>query len=130
MRSASDYLAHVKALIVANPQVIHWTVVREEVQGDLGLLRYRLNLHDGGLLELFERFHVTEEAVHVTSYSLHWQDANGQVRKRWDNAAHHPEVATNPHHLHDGAEDNVLPHDPLDAEAVLAIIAGNVESIE
>ena len=42
MKSASDYLAYIKALIVLNPQVVHWVVVREEAQGDLGLFRYRL----------------------------------------------------------------------------------------
>lgn len=42
MRGAAEYLAHVKALIVMNPQVTHWTAVREEVQGDAGLFRYKL----------------------------------------------------------------------------------------
>ena len=53
MKGAADYLAHVKALIAVNPQVVHWTVIREEAQGDMGLFRYRLGLRDGGLLEMF-----------------------------------------------------------------------------
>jgi hypothetical protein len=52
VKDAADYLAHIKALIVVNPQVVHWTVVREEVQGDLGLFRYRLTLRDSGLERL------------------------------------------------------------------------------
>ena len=51
MKEAADYLAHIKALIIVNPQVVHWIVVREEAQGDMGLFRYRLTLRDGGLLE-------------------------------------------------------------------------------
>jgi hypothetical protein len=43
-----------------NPQVLRWTVVREEVQGDMGMLRYRLTLLGSGLLEIFERFQVVE----------------------------------------------------------------------
>ena len=42
MKDAADYLVHIKALTVVNPQVMHWTVVREEAQGDMGLFRYRL----------------------------------------------------------------------------------------
>jgi hypothetical protein len=103
--------------------VVHWKVVREEAQGDMGLLRYRLTLRDGGLLEMFERFQVVGGRLQVTKYSFHWQDTDGQPRKRWDNAAHHPEVPTRPHHVHDGAEANVLPHGPISAEEVLAIIA-------
>lgn len=130
MKNAGDYLAHIKALIVLNPQVVHWVVVREEAQGDIGLFRYRLTLRDDGLLEMFERFQVVEERLQVTKYRFHWQDADGQLRKRWDNAAHHPEIPMYPHHVHDGAEANVLPHGPIDAERVLAIIAAETADQE
>ena len=122
MKNAADYLAHLKALIVPSAAVSSWTIVREETQGEIGLLRYRLVLRDGSLLEMFERFEITAGKHHVTKYSFHWQDAGGRLRKRWDNAAHHPQVPTHPHHVHDGAETKVLPHDPLDARAVLEII--------
>jgi hypothetical protein len=123
VKNAADYLGHVKALIALNRQVVHWKVVREEAQGDVGLLRYRLTLRDGGLLEMFERFQVVGGRLQVTKYSFHWQDTDGQLRRRWDNAAHHPEVPTHPHHVHDSTEANVLPHGPISAEEVLAIIA-------
>lgn len=60
MKDAADYLTYIKALMVVNPQVLRWTVVREEVQGDMGMLRYRLTLRGSGLLEIFERFQVVE----------------------------------------------------------------------
>jgi len=94
-----------KALIIANPQVAGWKALREETQGDLGLFRYRITFHDGSLLEMFD-----------------WQDAAGGLLKRWDNAAHHPQVSTHPHHLHDGGEENVSSYEPLSAEQVLAMI--------
>ena len=72
---------------------------------------------------MLECFQVVGGRSQVTKYSFHWQSANGELRKRWDNAAHHPEVSTHPHHVHDGREANVLPHEPLNAEEVLAIIA-------
>lgn len=123
MKDAADYLAYIKALIVANSQVLRWTVVREETQGDMGLFRYRLALRDTSLLEMFECFQVLEGRVQVAKYSFHWQDAAGQLLKRWDNAAHHPELSTNPDHVHDGAEDNVRPHEPINAEEVLTLLA-------
>lgn len=126
MKDATDYLAHIKALIVMNPQIVHWTVLREEAQGDMGLFRYRLTLRDGGLLEMFECFRVVEEKLYLAKYSFHWQDAAGQLRKRWDNATHHPEVATYPYHVHDGAEENVLPHGLISAEEVLANISEEI----
>ena len=122
MKDAADYLAYLKALIIANPRVLRCVIVREEAQGDNGLLRLRLTLSDGSLLELFERFQIAAGRLQVTKYRFHWQDAAGQLRKRWDNAAHHPEAPPRPHDLHEGSESNVLPHSPLSAADVLAHI--------
>jgi hypothetical protein len=88
------------------------------------LYRYRLSLADGGLLEMFERFEVVSDEVNVTKYSFQWQAVDGTLRKRWDNAGHHAEVSTHPHHLHDGFDDNVLPHELITAIDILKIIGG------
>ena len=123
MKDAGDYLTYVKALIVANPQVTDWKMLREEAQDDLGLFRCRITLRDGSLLELFEHFQVVGEKLQITKYRFHWQDAAGRLVKRWDNAAHHPEISTHPHNVHDGNEDNVISHGPISAEDILGIIA-------
>jgi hypothetical protein len=123
VNGAAEYLASIKARIVAHPHVVRWIVVREEAQGDQGLFRYRLTLRGGDLCEMFERFQVVEGGVRVSKYAFHWQDAAGQLRQRWDNAAHHPEVSTHPHHMHDGAAANVQPHGPINAAEVLTLIA-------
>jgi len=122
VRDAPEYLTQVRALIIADPGVIHLNVVREEAQGNLGMFRYRLTLRDSGLLEAFELFEVTQGQVHVKKYSFHWQNAVGRLRKRWDNAAHRPETTTHPHHVHDGSDLNVLGHGPITIEQVLAIV--------
>jgi hypothetical protein len=124
VRSAADYLISVRSLIVLNPQIARWTIIREETQGDIGMFRYRLALRDGGLIEAVERFLVAEGTVRVGKYAFHWQDAAGHLLKRWDNAAHHPEIATHPHHVHEGTDDNVLPHEPVTIRDILAIISG------
>ena len=73
---------------------------------------------------MFELFRIVdEENGRSIRYSFHWQDANGQLHKRWDNATHHTELPTYPNHVHNGAEENVLPHGEISAEEVLAIIA-------
>jgi hypothetical protein len=108
MNDAADYLAHIRSLILTNPCILHWQIVREEAQGTIGLLRYRLTLDNQDLLELFERFEIDHSQVKVAKYSFHWQRQDGQFIKRWDNAAHHPEIPTHPDHLHDGDETNVV----------------------
>ncbi len=123
MKEADDYLAYVKALIIANPKVAGWKALREEAQGELGLFRYRITFQDGSLLEMFERFQIVNGELLVTKYRHHWQDAAGRLLKRWDNAAHHPEISTHPHHVHDGSEEDVRSYEPIGAEGILALIS-------
>ena len=122
MRS-EDYLASVKAAIIGNPEIITWSVLREESQGDAGLYRYRVTWRDGSQLEMFERFDIDNDVCEVTKYSFQWQDAEANLRKRWDCAAHHHEVTTHPYHVHDGAIGQLLPSQPVMAETVLAFVA-------
>jgi Family of unknown function (DUF6516) len=58
----------------------------------------------------------------VTKYRHHWQNQEGALLKRWDNAPHYPQIAGFPHHLHDGAEDNVVGHPPVNALQVLRLV--------
>lgn len=73
------------------------------------------------MVEMFERFHIDEGDVVVTKYSYHWQNSEGMLFKRWDNARHHPEVATYPHHLHVGNTE-VRAHATFSAEELLSTI--------
>lgn len=124
---ATDYLLHIRALIMANPHVTDWVIVREAVEGISGMYRYRLGLSDGGLLEIFELFQMATKEIKISKYSFHWQDSAGKLRKRWDNAAHHSEIASHPHHLHDGDENRVLSSQPMTTEVVLKIISEHLQ---
>jgi hypothetical protein len=57
---------------------------------------------------------LTEQGVVLikTDYAYHYQDAEDTLIFRYDNAPHHPEVATHPHHKHasTGVEAASLPH--------------------
>lgn len=122
MKSAVEYLDHVKVLIILHPQITRWETIREEVQGDKGLFRYRLVLRGAGLLEAFSYFGIVDGEVQILKYSFHWQDEEGQLYKRWDNAPHHSEITTHPHHIHEGSETNVSPHEAVDIDAILSFL--------
>jgi len=79
---------------------------------------------DGGLLEIAEFFVLEANAIVVGNYKFHWQDPQGRLIKRWDNAPHHPKVEGFPHHLHDGSEENVMPGvSNIDTEMALQLIS-------
>jgi hypothetical protein len=77
---------------------------------------------------MFEFFSIESGQINVVKYSYHWQKEDGQLIKRWDNAAHHPEIITYPHHLHDGSEDFVVDCSHLDIQEILQIVAEQILS--
>lgn len=80
---------------------------------DKEILVYRLRLRteNSEQIEIMERIQKTKQssAMFTTKYSVHWQTNEGNLKRRWDNAPHHPEISTHPHHIHSGDDDSVLP---------------------
>jgi len=62
----------------------------------------------------------------VEKYRYHYQDSEGNLVKRWDNAKHHPEIKTFPDHLHIG--NKVIESRKPKIEDVLLEIVKNIES--
>lgn len=88
-------------LLLLSPVVARWAIIKRRVQDSGGYIRIRAQLIDGGLLEISEYWAETSSAeLARLEYSFHWQAADGQLRLRRDNAAHHPELPNAPHHLH------------------------------
>jgi hypothetical protein len=70
------------------------------------ILLFRLKVYfiDHSTLELFERVLVMNSETERTKYSYHWQNNNNKLIHRWDNAPHHPELSSFPHHQHNPSE--------------------------
>ena len=89
---------------------------------DAGYIRVRIRLKNGDLLELSEyvTFHAGE--IEIISYTYHWQDAYGRLKKRWDNASYHSSAQSHPFHVHDGSEQNILSSEPMTLRKILQSI--------
>jgi len=123
MHDAADYIDEIKSLLISAPFVVDVEILREEAIGNDGLYRLRAKLADGTELQMFERFSLVEHiSIVVGKYSFHWQQGNGTLLKRWDNAPHHPEISTFPHHIHDGREENVMSGAPMNGAQILKLI--------
>lgn len=98
--------------------VQHYEVNQYDVEGLHSRLKMKIFLTDGSLL------HVRETILNGQrrKYAYHWQDASGQLRARWDNAAHWPQIATHPHHKHVSNKDQVIASEATTLEEVLAVI--------
>ncbi|MBM3130481.1 MAG: hypothetical protein FJ009_17870 [Chloroflexi bacterium] len=81
----------------------------------------KLLLADGSNLRVSEVF-IDGDLV---KYSYYWLDESDQIIAGWDNAAHHPEIKTHPHHVHTSASVNESPIRNLDD--VLALLARKIK---
>jgi len=124
---ASDYLNRIKAIVLEYSWVHGIKIIQERAFGDLGMLRIKLNLLDNSQLEMFEYFSVEEGQYQVKKYSFHWQKSSGDLIRRWDNAAHHPEIENFPHHVHVGENQNILPGEAMNIKKVLLIIGKELD---
>jgi hypothetical protein len=80
-------------------------------------LRAQINFIDNSQLHVRD----TVIAGETRKYAYHWQDEDGKLRIRWDNAPDW-DIETFPHHQHVDEERNVLPSYERTLEQVLARI--------
>ncbi len=120
--SVHAYLDDVERRFLLSP-VVHALQVRErESYLQEGFIRIRATLSNGDLLEAFEFVVATREAVETLTYRIHWQQSDGQLKRRWDNAPHHRDVPTFPHHVHMSSADHVESTEPMTILKVLAYL--------
>ena len=104
--------------------VHHYEVMQYEVEGLHSRLKMVVFLIDGSQL------HVRETVLNGQwcKYAYHWQDTTGQLRVRWDNAAHWPTITTHPHHKHIGDKDHVAASEATALQEVFAVICKELAS--
>jgi hypothetical protein len=97
----SQHFDAVEARLIESPVVTSYRVSRREIAPSDGKLRLKAVLRDGGTVELFEYVAESHGQIRLLKYSFHWQDAQGNLIRRWDNAPHYPHLPGAPHHVHD-----------------------------
>lgn len=81
-------------------------------------VRFRLTFTDGS------RLHVSEDwqSGMLGAYSYYWLDPTDNLIIGWDNAPHHANIASHPHHKHIAVQANRQPSNERTLEDVLAVI--------
>ncbi len=73
-----------------------WKIIEYDQDGPNLRLKAEFEFTDGSIF--FVRQVVLREVTF--KYAYHWQDKEGWLRCRWDNAPHWPNMPTHPHHKH------------------------------
>ncbi len=78
---------------------------------------YRLKIIFYDHSVLFAREYIDETE---RDYSFHWQDDRNQMIMRWDNAHHHFDISTFPHHKH--TQEGIFENTEISLKEVLKTI--------
>ena len=125
---AGEHIDSLEKLIVTSRLIKSFHITEKRVRRFEAYIKVRLTLIEDSVLEMTEYIHAIEEDdAQVKRYSYHWMDSSNQLRLRWDNVRHYPNLPGFPHHLHDGDEKNVRPGEPMNLFQVLDLIAARLE---
>lgn len=118
----AEYIASVLSELTTSNLIASFDVVEQWVEPDAGYVRVRAWLANGEFLELAEYFMETDGECVTQRYRYQWMDAGRQqLRSRWDNVEHFPNLAGFPHHVH-LADGRVVPSTTLSIISLLKVL--------
>ncbi|NEO59055.1 MAG: hypothetical protein F6J98_01025 [Moorea sp. SIO4G2] len=104
-----DYFDQIDLLLSSSLIVKGLTIEREKIGMYEGFIRGKINFQDNSLLH-FREFVYVEISIDRKMYSYQYMNYDNNLIFRYDNTEHHRKLnlATFPHHKHDGSEDNIV----------------------
>jgi len=127
MITPAEYVLQLKTQLSLSPIVVSFTIVEERVWPDRGYIRIRMTLSNEDFLEAAEYFVIQDDECVTHRYRYQWMDRQRrELRKRWDNVEHYPDLPNFPHHVHIGGEKNVEPGERLSIIQLLDVLAGEI----
>jgi len=124
MTTPIEHVLQLKAKLAISPIVASFNVIEEKVWPDRGYIRIRMALSNRDFLEVAEYFVLEDDECVTHRYRYQWMDGERrELRKRWDNVEHYPDLPNFPHHVHVGREENVEPGERLSIIQLLDILA-------
>ncbi len=97
----ADYFRTIEQLLGDSKLIADKTVDFKEFSSDEGMVRGRLLFLGGYVLTFMGYIQIGKERP---KYRLNLSDGKGNMIFRYDNAAHHKEISTFPHHKHVSTE--------------------------
>ena len=100
-----DYFSEIQSLIRSSIFVENVDVEYEVKSRSIGIVHGILGLIDGSTLQFMELVNIKRDKMTRLKYRFHLTNVTDEMVFRYDNAPHHPEIATYPHHKHVNGEE-------------------------
>jgi hypothetical protein len=118
--SVAAFLEGEYAVLLSHPVVRSVELVRYSTNRLDGYLRARCTLTNGDYLEIAIHITVSGKDPAIDDYRYQWMDADQiQLRRRWDNTPHFPDLPGFPHHCHVDSGGAVEPSSPMNLSQLL-----------
>jgi len=121
---ARDYLRQVLSTLDSNPIIVSYDVEFDVKSSTLILLHGTILFKDGSTLEFLELVKETDKGLERLKYRFQYTKGSKLIF-RYDNAPHHREIETFPHHKHVG--NIVLPSKEKNLLEVLKEVEGTIQ---
>lgn len=95
------FIESVEKTIASNPTILS-SSIQKQFGPDVKTVYVKGNVTfiDSSVLEIAIFASETSSAVIIDKYRFHYMDYKGAMIFRYDNAHHHPEIRSHPHHKH------------------------------
>ena len=105
MNNIESYFDRIDSLI-RHSYVIDDKVTYRRLTPTSGIIDGVLYFYNGSCLEFTEALRIAKGAVYKQRYRYHYRSGDMQIF-RYDNAPHHPQLQTFPHHKHDESDQAI-----------------------
>ncbi|MCK4735750.1 MAG: hypothetical protein KAT65_25070 [Methanophagales archaeon] len=119
-----DYFSELQNLLRRSAFIENVDVEYEAKSKTVGLIHGTVGMVDGSTLQFMELVNIKRDRITRPKYRFHFMDSADKMVFRFDNAPHHPEVTTYPHHKHTRGEEKPKPSKEIGLRDVLLEIEG------
>jgi len=123
--TVQDYFDALRESIATQSIVIQESLIFRDSGEESGFVKGCLVLPQDHRLYVAE-YILTLPVFTRRKYRFHLQDASHKLVRRWDDAPHHPQLPTYPHHCH-MANGEIAASPPMDLPSVLDAITALFE---
>ncbi|MBI5303673.1 MAG: hypothetical protein HY868_16170 [Chloroflexi bacterium] len=121
--NAQEYYRQLLVLIGPVSAIVSSDVSYREIDENECYIKAVLKFVQGHVLHLAEYVVIVNDQVVRTKYRYQLLDAGNKSIARWDNAPHHKDVATFPHHRHDSMDKAHPSREMSPADAIAESLA-------
>ena len=100
------------------------SILKDEDKGGVQIFKAKILFHNSSKMAMSDHFAMK---FNTRKYSFHWMSEDNSLLVRWDNADHHSQIETFPHHKHVERNENIHPSEEVGIRDVLIFIRETLE---